>query len=186
MATSHTTNNKLPFIPNNEHTHTYLTLHYSFAHSWEIFEPMVGTMVSHNGLVFLISASLVLNVEAFVSSYSLASRHSIIRSDCSFVSKLDATPQVGNVDNAISTQINEDKNGRLLTTEQVEFFDSLDTGVYGGAFIERLRDLQEFKNKHGTCHVPKRNADNPKLGRSCMHVIVCGNIILSASHEPFP
>lgn len=54
--------------------------------------------------------------------------------------------------------------GRLLTPQQEEFYNSLDIKIYGCAFIDRLRDLQEYKNKYGNCSVPKRYADNAKLG----------------------
>jgi hypothetical protein len=56
---------------------------------------------------------------------------------------------------------------RFLTPDQEEFLNSLDEHTYGNQFIERLRDLQAYKNEHGTCHVPKRYAQNPTLGKPC-------------------
>jgi len=51
-----------------------------------------------------------------------------------------------------------------LPPKQEEYLASLNNEVYGGAFIERLRDLQEYKNTHGSCIVPKRYTKNPTLG----------------------
>jgi hypothetical protein len=77
--------------------------------------------------------------------------------------KLYATPDLHACDDTESVSKDESTTS-LLTSEQKEFLDSLDTQMYGKAFIERLRDLQEYKNKYGTCHVPKRYAGNPTLG----------------------
>jgi hypothetical protein len=41
---------------------------------------------------------------------------------------------------------------------------SLDESIYGTAFIQRLCDLQEFKETYGHCRVPKRYAKNKTLG----------------------
>ena len=78
--------------------------------------------------------------------------------------KLNATPDLHVCDDLESVSKDESTIS-LLTSEQKEFLDSLDTQIYGKAFIERLRDLQEYKNKYGTCHVPKRYAGNPTLGK---------------------
>jgi len=62
-----------------------------------------------------------------------------------------------------TTDSNEQENTQL-SPEQDDFFASLDPELYGGAFIERLRDLQGYKNNHGSCIVPKRYDANPTLG----------------------
>lgn len=51
-----------------------------------------------------------------------------------------------------------------LTSAQKEFFNSLDSMVYGKKFLKRLEELQKYKNEYGTCHVPKRYINNPTLG----------------------
>jgi hypothetical protein len=59
---------------------------------------------------------------------------------------------------------------RVLTLDQEQFFDVLDENIYGALFVEKLRDLQEYKNQYGTCNVPKRYAANPALGKLMMIV----------------
>ena len=61
-----------------------------------------------------------------------------------------------------------------LTTEQENFFASLDVQVYGIPFIERAQDLQRFKNEFGSCRVPKRYSANPTLGKQFTDI--CTNI----------
>ena len=51
-----------------------------------------------------------------------------------------------------------------LTIEQKEFLSSLNMNVYGGAFLNKVQELLEFKNVHASCSVPKRYKDNPALG----------------------
>lgn len=119
-------------------------------------------MISSVNFLLVLNASLVGHLGAFQPSIS-PDRHSIRSDVLCWRSKLYASPQVENVD-GVKIMQEVETNNRLLTPEQNEFFDSLDMQIYGGAFIERLRDLQEYKNKHGTCHVPKRYAENPTLG----------------------
>lgn len=72
-----------------------------------------------------------------------------------------------------TSTVHKRASNRLLTRDQEEFFDSLDENIYGGPFVEKLRDLQEFKNIYGTCRVPKRYRDNPALGK-CLYCMLIG------------
>jgi Helicase associated domain. len=63
-----------------------------------------------------------------------------------------------------SNNLQSETSNRLLTRDQEEFFDSLDENIYGYPFVEKLRDLQDYKNRYGTCRVPKRYPENPSLG----------------------
>jgi len=80
------------------------------------------------------------------------------------VGQANSNPNVNANVNANDAATSQKSNHGLLTPEQKDFLDSLDTNIYGSPFIERLCDLQEYKNQHGTCHVPKRYAENPSLG----------------------
>lgn len=51
-----------------------------------------------------------------------------------------------------------------LTENQLILLSSLNCDVYGAAFIEKLHDLQIYKNEHGNTLVPKRYPQNPSLG----------------------
>ena len=44
------------------------------------------------------------------------------------------------------------------------WIDLLDPDIYGEAFLQRLRELQHFKDTNGHCLVPKRYKANPTLG----------------------
>lgn len=59
-----------------------------------------------------------------------------------------------------------------LSPDQEDYFNSLEKALYGAPFIERLRELQEYKNEFGSCYVPKRYPDNPKLGTYVNVIIV--------------
>jgi len=51
-----------------------------------------------------------------------------------------------------------------LTKEQEQFLSSLDVQLHGHALINKIHDLLEYKNIHGSCSVPKRYKNNPALG----------------------
>jgi hypothetical protein len=52
-----------------------------------------------------------------------------------------------------------------LTMEQEQYLSSLEIQIYGDAFLNKLRELLEFKNVHGSCSVTKRYKGNPALGK---------------------
>lgn len=52
-----------------------------------------------------------------------------------------------------------------LTNDQEMLLQSLHSNIYGSLFINKVRELLEFKNVHdGSCLVPKRYKENPSLG----------------------
>ena len=51
-----------------------------------------------------------------------------------------------------------------LTLEKKALLQSLDPAIYGSTFLQKLHELMEFKNIHGSCAVPKRYKNNPALG----------------------
>ena len=63
------------------------------------------------------------------------------------------------IDVSNSTKTIEYKEG-----QEHEFLSSLDEYVYGSAFLQRLHELQDFKDIHGHCRVPAVYAANKKLG----------------------
>ena len=116
-------------------------------------------MYSHIPFIKILCFSLIWKVDAFQPS--IYKQSSIINNS----QQLYAGSPLEKLDTAVENAQSQEIESRLLTPEQDEFFESLNVQVYGSAFIERLRDLQDYTNKHGTCHVPKRYAENPTLGK---------------------
>ena len=48
--------------------------------------------------------------------------------------------------------------------QEHDFLSSLNEYVYGSSFLQRLHELQDFKDIHGHCRVPQRYELNKKLG----------------------
>uniref|UniRef100_A0A7S3PV21 Helicase-associated domain-containing protein n=1 Tax=Chaetoceros debilis TaxID=122233 RepID=A0A7S3PV21_9STRA len=72
-------------------------------------------------------------------------------------SPIDKVDEINSTEKQLQPQMS-------LSPDQEDYFNSLEKPVYGAPFIERLRELQGYKNEFGSCYVPKRYPDNPKLG----------------------
>ncbi len=71
-------------------------------------------------------------------------------------SRLFSTTIEKNIQSATST---------TFTNDQEMLLQSLHSDIYGSLFINKVRELLEFKNAHdGSCLVPKRYKENPSLG----------------------
>jgi len=56
------------------------------------------------------------------------------------------------------------KNLDDINSQTDDWINSLDPEIYGKSFLQRLRELQTFKDTYGHCLVPKRFKANPTLG----------------------
>ena len=65
---------------------------------------------------------------------------------------------------AVDIEANNSETVEYTEGQEHAFLSSLDEPVYGSAFLQQLHELQDFKAIHGHCRVPKRYAQNKKLG----------------------
>jgi hypothetical protein len=58
-----------------------------------------------------------------------------------------------------------------MTQERTEELDSIDFcwDTHEATWLERIRELSEFRERHGSCVVPTNYTDNPKLGTWVHH-----------------
>ena len=76
------------------------------------------------------------------------------------------------IESSSSSSHLEDKDKNRAEGPEYAFLSSLDESIYGTAFVQRLHDLQVFKDKYGHCRVPKRYAPNKTLGWDSLHYYV--------------
>lgn len=68
------------------------------------------------------------------------------------------------INNSNGGMENSDRCTEGLTRDQEAYLLSLNPDIYGVTFLNKIHELLEFKNAHGSCSVPKRFKENPALG----------------------
>ena len=67
--------------------------------------------------------------------------------------------------------LKQGKKQSHMTEERIAELDALDFvwDTHEATWLERLRELREYKDRHGTCSVPITYEENPKLGSWVHH-----------------